>query len=79
MVVQVNEFRKMEKEQDAVQAKSRPAGNGRASRSTASQPQYSQGGGRQGDAKQTTARRTDEPLANRGAGRQDMAQPVGAV
>ena len=75
---EVNEFRKIEKEQDQMQAK-------RVERASASRrsPQHGQGGYGQSAAArpghQPTARRTDEPLANRGAMRQDCAQPVGAV
>jgi len=84
---EVNEFRKLEKETDQTQAK-RLAGVGPSRRS----PQHgqhghgpaaygaSQGmGQRPSGGVNNTARRTDEPLANRGATRQDSAQPVGAV
>jgi len=77
---EVNEFRKMEKEQDQLQAK-RAERVGPSRRS----PQHGQSGygaspgARPGGQQNTTARRTDEPLANRSAQRQDSAQPVGAV
>jgi len=70
----------MEKEQDQLQAK-RAERVGPSRRS----PQHGQSGygaspgARPGGQQNTTARRTDEPLANRSAQRQDSAQPVGAV
>ena len=69
---EVNEFRKQEKEQDSMQAKRADRVGGRTR-----SPQHGQGGyggqPAQRPANQVTARRTDEPLANRSS-----SQPVGA-
>ena len=81
---EVNEFRKMEKEHDSIQAQAkrgeRHAGQARHRGAQHAHGGYGQQGGYGRQPSNTTARRTDEPLANRGANaRQEAAQPVGAV
>ena len=73
---EVNEFRKMEKEQDSMQSKANGRTPGQGRGRSPQQGGYGGGGGMgQGrQPNQNTARRNDEPLANRGAG---GAQPVG--